>query len=140
MWINDMGTIIKYAQMQIGAQLHYKVLTVPGYNALYFIRNNEGCNQEALVAALHIDKANVARLVERLEKEGCVLRSVNSQNRREVRLSITERGSAVWEDFNTCIQAWSTELMSNLTDQQRQNFFVTVQQMAKKAKEIEKQG
>lgn len=61
----------------------------------------EGQTQDQLSARLHIDKAATARALAKLEQRGLVVRRVNSANRRQKLIYLTERTKCLQEEFLT---------------------------------------
>lgn len=64
-------------------------------HALQVLGQSEGIAQQALAEQLGLDKSTTSRLVNQLVKRGWVDKSVNPQSRREVQLSLTQRGRSV---------------------------------------------
>lgn len=60
--------------------------------ALYYLGLNEGLNQKELGEKMNIKDSTVARLIDRMEKEGQVKRTKNPADRRNTRLDLTEKG------------------------------------------------
>ncbi|WP_315117316.1 MarR family transcriptional regulator [uncultured Clostridium sp.] len=60
--------------------------------ALYYIGEYEGITQKDLSDKMNIKESTVARLIDRMEKEGTVERIKNSEDRRVTKLHLTEKG------------------------------------------------
>lgn len=60
--------------------------------ALYYIGEDEGITQKDLSDKMNIKESTVARLIDRMEKEGTVERIKNSKDRRVTKLHLTEMG------------------------------------------------
>ncbi|HEY8743788.1 MAG TPA: MarR family transcriptional regulator [Chloroflexota bacterium] len=54
--------------------------------------------QRTLAARLHLNESTVSRLAEQLVERGWAEKHVNAENRREMLLTLTERGQAVLAD------------------------------------------
>ncbi|MDI3481913.1 MAG: MarR family transcriptional regulator, organic hydroperoxide resistance regulator [Tepidanaerobacteraceae bacterium] len=67
--------------------------------ALYYLGKYEGINQKDLAKKMNIKGSTVARLLDRMEKEGAVIRQVDPQDRRIIRLKLTEKGRELRERF-----------------------------------------
>lgn len=63
--------------------------SITRYEILMFIQDNESCTQTALQAALHIDRAAITRHLKILENKAYITRQRNSDNNREISVSLT---------------------------------------------------
>lgn len=60
--------------------------------ALFFLKNNEGCLFKDLSEALLQNKSAITTLVERMEKNGLVIKKSSDSDGRAVHLFLTEKG------------------------------------------------
>lgn len=65
------------------------------HRALYFIGRNPGLSVNALMAILGITKQSLGRVLKDLFARGLAAQAVGNDDRRERRLSLTERGQAL---------------------------------------------
>ncbi len=70
-------------------------ITVEQWTLLINIRNAGGQSQQQLAELVYLDKTTVARLAAGLEKKGLISRESVSADRRQKRLVITSRGTAL---------------------------------------------
>ena len=70
-------------------------ITVEQWTLLINIRNAGGQSQQQLAELVYLDKTTVARLAAGLEKKGLISRESVSADRRQKRLVITARGTAL---------------------------------------------
>jgi len=70
-------------------------ITVEQWTLLINIRNAGGQSQQQVAGLVYLDKTTVARLAAGLEKKGLISRASVSADRRQKRLVITARGTAV---------------------------------------------
>ncbi|HPD91243.1 MAG: MarR family transcriptional regulator [Rhodobacter sp.] len=65
----------------------------PGeFTVIWVIGLNPGVKQGALARTLHIKPAHMTKLVQRMVRDGLVLRQIPPEDRRSVRLSLTPAG------------------------------------------------
>lgn len=85
-----------YHRLQRGVQsaLAPHGLSLPQYEALYFIGADPGLTQQELAVRLLITKSNASALVDRLVRDGYAERHADGQDRRVRRLRLTAHGSA----------------------------------------------
>ncbi len=73
---------------------HFAALEVTRvqWMALYYMNRNPEQKQTELAERLNCKSAALARLLDRMEKDGMLTRSVNAENRRSNRIELTEKG------------------------------------------------
>jgi DNA-binding MarR family transcriptional regulator len=96
--------------------------------------------QETLVRHYHLDKGTIARAVRKLEDAGYIRRITDPDNRRAVRLFLTEKGEQVIPILQAINHEWETRISSGLTAEEQatlrrlmktvaQNSFFTMQEV-----------
>ena len=92
-------------------------ISLPQYNVLRILRGQKG--QAISVAGLcerMIDKSsNASRIVDKLEIRKLVLRRVCDQDRRQVDVVITEKGTALLEDLDEKVPTFKTIMSKQLS-------------------------
>jgi len=66
---------------------------------LLFIAENDGCTQKELAEKLGVSTPSIATSVKRLERKGMIKKSEDEKDRRYCRLSTTETGSRLCQDY-----------------------------------------
>ena len=94
------------------ARLKSHAITPEQYNVLRILR---GSHPKALMLAdvtcRMIDKSsNATRLVEKLRQKGLLKREICENNRRQVDISITEKGLAILKKIDTEAETWMETL------------------------------
>jgi DNA-binding MarR family transcriptional regulator len=95
----------KISQLHRLIQLHtaatFEPLGLGAYQVPFVAElfREEGQTQDQLSARLHIDKAATARTLAKLEQRGLVVRRVNSANRRQKLIYLTEQTRRLQEEF-----------------------------------------
>ncbi|MFK8056508.1 MAG: MarR family winged helix-turn-helix transcriptional regulator [Saprospiraceae bacterium] len=69
---------------------------------LNFVKSNPNASQHEIAAYLVRDKATVARLLSRMEREKLVKRTVDPKNRRQKLVEITEHGDTSFSNIASC--------------------------------------
>jgi DNA-binding MarR family transcriptional regulator len=72
-------------------------MTRAQWSVIAHLHRNEGVNQSTLADTLDIQKITLARLVDRLEQSGWVVRRPDPADRRANRLFLTEKVGPMWE-------------------------------------------
>lgn len=73
-------------------------ITKVQWTALYHIERNEGLSQRELAKLMLIKEPTALHLVDRLEREGWVVRKTDPENRRVRHLQLTEEGYRVYSE------------------------------------------
>ncbi|MBE6128901.1 MAG: MarR family transcriptional regulator [Erysipelotrichaceae bacterium] len=106
--IGRMG--IAYAKERVNDQ----ELSTVQYKVCITIYNNPGLSQDAVARDLGMDKSSIAKLISKLMDEEIVRRDVNPRDRREYQLYLTEKGTAMTEEFLHYMFEWETSLCRNV--------------------------
>jgi DNA-binding MarR family transcriptional regulator len=66
---------------------------------LMHLWSNDGMTQAQLARRIAIEQPTMVRTIDRMERDGLVTRSPDPRDRRAVRISLTERGSALRDEL-----------------------------------------
>ncbi|QYZ79768.1 MarR family transcriptional regulator [Methanofollis formosanus] len=86
---------------------------------LIHLAHQQGITQETLARRFHVDKATVARAVRRLEDAGYISRTVDPEDRRAVRIFLTENGEKIVPEIVRIDHEWEKEVCADLTDEEQ---------------------
>ncbi len=123
MLIQDLVAIAKFCQNNAYVELKDLGLTSIEHNVCAFIYLHENTNQDKISRAYSIDKATVAKMISKLEKQGLLVRTVNTNNRRENLLSLTEDGMKMMHDVINVFDKWAEEATQDLTTEEKEIFY-----------------
>ncbi len=87
--------IMARAQMQVGTRLKVVGLSIPQFDVLSTLTEEEGLSQRALADRLYVTKGNVSGLIDRLESAGLVERRSIPGDKRSHGLFLTSTGRTV---------------------------------------------
>ncbi len=82
----------------IGQRLREAGLSIPQFDALSTLTEEDGISQQQLAERLYVTKGNVSGLVNRLAGQGLVKRSAIEGDRRSYALTLTAKGRALAEE------------------------------------------
>lgn len=108
--------LYRHSQIYINDRLKKYNIGSGQYMFLLNLYENSGINQDHLSELLMIDKATTARAIKKLEKEGYVLRKVNSQDKRSYEIYVTDKGNALKENITEVLVSWRNILRKNFSD------------------------
>lgn len=115
-------------------------LSAGQFPVLMLLARKQNIIQETLVRHYHLDKGTIARAVRKLEDAGYIRRITDPDNRRAVRLFLTEKGEQVIPLLQAINHEWETRISSGLTTEEQatlrrlmktvaQNSFFTMQEV-----------
>src|SRR5262245_7766111 len=76
-------------------------LTRAQWQTLFHLHRNEGCNQATLADLLEVEPITLARLIDRLEASGLVVRQQDPNDRRARLLFLGERAHPLLDELKT---------------------------------------
>ena len=96
----------------------------PGqWPVLMFLWASDGLSQAELVRTLHADDATIARTMDGLERDGLVRRERNPDDRRQVRVLLTDRGCDLRDVLIPCALGINRTAMAGLDEAERTQLF-----------------
>ena len=91
----------------------------PGQIGILFVLENDGeSNMGHLSRSLDIDNAAISRLVDKLEKQGFVMRSINTEDRREILINITQEGLRNIDTVKVMVNAANERIREGFSDEE----------------------
>ena len=100
------------------------------YMFLTALDHNPGASQDFLVNHFYLDKGNVARSAKKLEELEYIRREVDSNDRRQYNLYLTEKGKQILPVIRGYIVEWSGYLTENMTEEEYRNALALLTKMA----------
>ena len=86
----------------------------------------------------NLNKAQASRAAQSLVEQGLVLKEASATDRRGVILTLTKKGDLVWQRVMTVIERRNQEIVSCLTNVERQQLENLLDRLVAHAKETEK--
>ena len=88
-------------------------ITATQMHLLYEISNQDNINQENIALRCNINKGAVARSIRKLEEKGLVEREIDTENRRQNKVSLTEKGRKTLYQSSKIFNNWELEVFSD---------------------------
>jgi len=104
-------------------------ITVEQWTLLINIRNACGQSQQQLAELVYLDKTTIARLAAGLEKKGLISRTSVSADRRQKRLVITARGTAMLAALKPVALAAQQQVMQDIDPEKLKSCCDVLQQV-----------
>lgn len=93
-------------------------ITNPQFGALLALRDNSNMTMGELCDKLFLACSTATDLVDRMEKNGFLERKRDSQDRRVIRLSISERGQQVISEVIAARRRYVSSILEKLSDEE----------------------
>ena len=97
----------------------------------------DGINQKQLSEYLKIDKASIAKAVQRLVKEGYLSRETDDNDKRAYRVYLTKKAWDIETTLFEVISKWENVLSSGLSETEQDTFLRLLRKMAENASNLE---
>lgn len=97
------------------------------WQALAYLRRQEGVKQVTLAETLEIQPITLARLIDRLEEAGLVTRRPDPNDRRAIRLFLTEKAKPLLKKMQELSAETRRQATMDLTEEGRRQFVLTLQ-------------
>lgn len=128
--VHRLSAITKDGWRYTRNRLTHPGLTNAAYDVCGFIWQSGSTNQDNIAKALKMDKSSVAKVVNKCVNDGLIERRVNPSNRREYILTLTAEGQTVVQELVDIIEQWMTEVLSILSDEERDQFLNLVERVS----------
>ena len=103
------------------------------FPVLMLLAKGQNIMQEDLVRHYHLDKGTIARAVKKLEDGGYIRRITDPDNRRAVRLFLTERGEHAIPILHGINREWETIISNGLSKEERTTMHSLMKRVARES-------
>ena len=87
--------------------------------ALIHLWHHEGIPQRELSRAMHISPASVTNMLQRMERDGLIVRERDREDQRVVRVFLTDKAKGMREEARAVFHQMEEELSSIYTDEEK---------------------
>ena len=94
-------------------------LTVPQFRTLIFVARHEGASLSQVCEHTGVSPASMSRLVEGLVVRGLVRRQMCKEDRRRIKLGVTQKGHSALQRARSQTQAGISQILSRLDPAER---------------------
>lgn len=103
---------------------------------LFEISHQSDINQEKIASRCNINKGAVARSIRKLEEKGLVIRQIDENNRRQNKVSLTEKGREILKDSVKILKHWESEVFDGYDENEMLMLQNALKEIAVKTMEI----
>lgn len=114
-------------------------VTLTQYRSLVVLASRGPQSVAALAEALAVTPPTASRLCERLVRKGLVRRRIDRHDRRQVRVALTESGSALIDTVTARRRDEIADLLASIPPEDRRSVVVALRQLAASAGEVPEQ-
>lgn len=104
------------SRSKLDAALVHLELSSFQYTALSVLAHNEDMSSSRLSRRFHVTPQAMGELILLLERRGLIERREDSENKRTLLLSLTERGRSVWAKADVIAKKIEREIFGDLSD------------------------
>jgi DNA-binding MarR family transcriptional regulator len=104
------------------------------FSVLYFLNENNGCNQQCICNNLAIDKTAMVKVIDYLIKNDMVERDINPNDRREHFIKLTKKGLKQTEEVVKAFKAIDNKMFSNIPKEDQEVFMRVLSQLSSNLK------
>lgn len=101
------------------------------------IEQNENCTQATIAECLGVSPASVATSTKRLQKAGLITKTVDEENLRCKRLSLTDEGRSAIESFNNIFKEYDEMIFRNFSEEEKTMLMSFLERLVGEMREIE---
>ncbi|MEK4508134.1 MULTISPECIES: MarR family winged helix-turn-helix transcriptional regulator [Paenibacillus] len=109
--------------------LNKKGITRVQWIALYYLGLQSEINQKELADKMHIKESSAARLIDRMEREQLVIRERSKQDRRIIKLILTDKGMQYRQELLPEGQKFNDLVSKDITEEEMQTLLRVLSKM-----------
>lgn len=114
--------IYRCGQFHIAKKLEFFKIGRGQFSFLMTLYNCDGVNQENIAKNLRMDKSTAARAVQKLMKEGYVIKKRDPSDKRAFKVFLTEKAKIFKPKIIKILSEWTEVLLSDFTEDERKIF------------------
>ena len=132
----DISTLYRKMNMSVNAKLAPLGLSSSKAMFLFCLYDHKQMSQVEICRDLEMDKSTVAKMLSRLEKDGFITKSVNPDDIRSFRVTLTDKALALVPQAREIHKNWIDDITGKLTALEKRNFLELLKKVADTANEI----
>lgn len=101
---------------------------------ILYICHNDGCTQEKIARSLYIHKSTVTRQLVALEEKGFIVRTVDSEDKRNMLVFSTQKTKEMLPKLEDAFIEWRQYLTEDLTEVEKKSMENILSKLADRAK------
>ena len=114
--------IFRTRSIILNNQLKSLNISAGQFPIMMYLLKHQNVTQETLARHFHIDRGTIARSVKKLEDAGYIIRTIDPENRRAVRLFLSEQGRTITPELIRIDTNWEETVSTTLTGPEKMQF------------------
>jgi len=94
------------------------------------LQKTDGVSQETLTKMFKVNKATTARAIDKLVKEGYVIRKKDPTDKRAYKIYLTDKGKKIEPEIKKILQQLTITLSSDFSEDEKKSIFVLLEKMS----------
>ncbi len=127
--VTKTAAYIKFAAINALKELHLDSLTLDQYEILYVLTYNDGVYQRQLGKIVLKDRPNITRLINILLDKGMIERRQDEENKRLLRIYITDEGRKSINKLAPLKQKIADKLLRNISGEEINSLLNVLEKM-----------
>lgn len=112
-----------------GRKLEGSGITRIQWIILYYINEGRSISQRELAHLMHVKDSSVGRLIDRLERDGLLLRKRSEEDRRVINVEMTHEGKELFNSLIHLGEEFNNELTAGISQEDLNTFDRVLQRM-----------
>ncbi|MGL5733914.1 MAG: MarR family winged helix-turn-helix transcriptional regulator [Beijerinckiaceae bacterium] len=121
----------------VAARLRDIGLTIPQFDVLSSVDENEGMTQQQLAERLYVTKGNISGIIDRLTEQGLITRTAVASDKRSNALALTAKGRQVTRRAQDIHHGYMMQTMGALEPGQQQLLGDLLVTLRERVREVE---
>jgi MarR family transcriptional regulator, transcriptional regulator for hemolysin len=115
------NTVAKAFVRALDSELRENVgVTISQWKVMVILVRQNGLTQKDIADRLGLEGPTLIPVIDKMEKDGLVIRKVDSADRRNNRIYRTEKADALWDEMFNCAMRVRQSSVKNITDNEIQ--------------------
>ncbi len=119
----DISIIYRRMNVEMNTRFAPLGLTSPKAGFLFCLYDHGTMTQAEIGRTLYMDRSSVAKMLDRLEKDGFIEKRVNPADVRSYLVSLTQKAEEVLPQAKQIEQEWFENWMTSLTEFEKRNLY-----------------
>ncbi|MCB2293487.1 MarR family transcriptional regulator [Clostridium algoriphilum] len=102
-------------------------VTLTQCHAIVEIGRSEEINLNSLAELLNLNKSTMSRAIDNLVKQNLVIREVHTENRRYIRILLTEKGYEIYKQIEKSMEGYYSNIISLVSGDKKDQVLESLQ-------------
>lgn len=139
---NTRNISLLYRKMNTMTNVELAPLNLSSSKAMFLFciydHENGFMSQAEICRELDMDKSTVAKMLMRMEKDGLVTKSVNSNDIRSYNVTLTDKANKIVNDAKKIVDTWQNKATGCLSASEKKCFYELLEKIVTNITELEK--